>query len=104
MVLAGVPGSGKSILAFHLLAQAARASGNAIHLASRRWRNGERTLLEVLEALEALLDDEGLDVLDPFHEPGRPPGNLARPRRFEVAAAINRLRSVRMRQRREEEH
>ena len=30
MVLAGVPGSGKSILAFHLLAQAARASGNAM--------------------------------------------------------------------------
>ncbi|NRA07497.1 MAG: ABC-ATPase domain-containing protein [Myxococcales bacterium] len=81
-----------------------RAIGNAIHLASRRWMNGERTLLEVLEALEALLDDEGLDVLDPFHEPGRHPGNLARPRRFEVAAAINRLRSVRMRQRREEEH
>ncbi|MFP8876926.1 MAG: ATPase, partial [Myxococcota bacterium] len=80
-----------------------RAIGNAIHLASRRWMNGERTLLEVLEALETLLDEEGLDVLDPFHEPGRHPGNLARPRRFEIAAAINRLRSVRMRQRREEE-
>ena len=30
VVLAGVPGSGKSILAFHLLAQSARASGNAM--------------------------------------------------------------------------
>ena len=44
-----------------------------------------------------------VDVLDPFHELGRHPGNLARPRRFEIAAAINRLRSVRMRQRREAE-
>ena len=30
VVLAGVPGSSKSILAFHLLAQAARASDNAM--------------------------------------------------------------------------
>jgi len=78
-----------------------RAIGNAIHLATRRWMDGERSLAEMLDALEALLDAEGLDVLDPFHEAERHPGNLARPRRFEVAAAINRLRSVRMRQRRE---
>jgi len=78
-----------------------RAIGNAIHLASHRWMDGERNLAQVLDALEALLDAEGLDVLDPFYQPGRHPGNLARPRRFEIAAAINRLRSVRMQQRRE---
>jgi hypothetical protein len=53
----------------------------------------------VLDAMEALLDEAGLDILDPFHRPGEHPGNLARPRRFEMAAAINRLRTVRMRQR-----
>ncbi len=37
---------------------------------------------------------QGLDVLAPsLHA-----GNLARPRLFEVGAAINRLRSVKMRQ------
>ena len=74
------------------------AIGNAIHLATQRFMDGEATLRAVLDALDALLDAEGLDVLDPFHRPGRHPGDLARPRRFEIAAAINRLRSLRMRQ------
>ena len=78
-----------------------RCTNRFSNLASHRWMNGERTLAQVLDALEALLDAEGLDILDPFYEPDRHPGNLARPRRFEIAAAINRLRSVRMRQRRE---
>ena len=80
-----------------------RAIGNAIHLMTRRWMDGTTTLGEGLDALEALLDAEGLDVLDPFHRDdhaGEHPGNLARPRRFEIAAAINRLRTVRMHQRR----
>ena len=76
-----------------------RAVGNAIHLATERLMDGERTLAEVLDALDALIDREGLDLLDPFDRPGRHPGNLARPRRFEIAAAINRLRTLRMRQR-----
>jgi predicted ABC-class ATPase len=76
-----------------------RAIGNAIHLAAERLMDGSAALSEVLDAIEALLDEQGLDVLDPFHRPERHPGNLARPRRFEIAAAINRLRSVRMRQR-----
>ncbi|HEY5659098.1 MAG TPA: ABC-ATPase domain-containing protein, partial [Myxococcota bacterium] len=78
-----------------------RAVGDAIHLAAERFMDGSATLREVLDAVDALLDAQGLDVLDPFHRPERHPGNLARPRRFEIAAAINRLRSVRMRQRRD---
>ncbi len=76
-----------------------RAIGSAIHLASERFMDGRATLREVLDALDRLLDAEGLDVLDPFHRPGHHPGNFARPRRFEIAAAINRSRTVRMRQR-----
>jgi len=75
-----------------------RAVGLAIHLASQRLMNGEHSLGEVLDALEALLDSEGLDLLDPFGGgEGHNPGNFARPRRFEIAAAINRLRSLRVR-------
>jgi predicted ABC-class ATPase len=77
-----------------------RAVGLAIHLATQRFMDGVATLREVLERIEALLDAEGLDPLDPRHRPGQHPGNLARPRGLEIAAAINRLRSVRMRQRR----
>jgi hypothetical protein len=60
--------------------------------------DGKRTLRDVLEAIERFFDEEGLDGLDPFHRPGKHPGNLARPRIFEIAAAINRLRSLRMEQ------
>ena len=77
-----------------------RAVALAIHLAATRLMKDGASLPQILDALEALLDHEGLDVLDPFgsHDrPGAHPGNLARPRRFEIAAAINRLRGVRMR-------
>lgn len=55
------------------------------------------TLARILDAIEGLLDERGLDILDPFHRPERHPGALARPRRFELAAAINRMRGLRVR-------
>jgi predicted ABC-class ATPase len=73
-----------------------RGVGFAIHLAARRFMKPGAFLSEVLDRLDDFLDAEGLDALDPFHRPGRHPGNIARPRRFEVAAAINRMRSLRM--------
>lgn len=73
-----------------------RAIAGAIHLAASRFVDGERPLSEVLDALESFFDEEGLDGLDPFHRPERHPGALARPRRFEIASAINRMRSLRV--------
>ena len=75
-----------------------RTIGNAIYLAAGRFMDGARTLREVLDDVEAFLAEQGLDALDPFHLKGRHPGSFARARRYEIAAAINRLRSVRMRQ------
>ena len=75
-----------------------RAVGSAIYLATQRFMDGKASLRAVVEALETFFDEQGLDALDPFHHPGRHPGNFARPRKYEVAAAINRLRTVRMRQ------
>jgi len=84
-----------------------RAVGMAIHLASERLmgggpkgvRDSEPTLAEVLDGLDALFDEQGLDGLDPYRG-GRAdeshPGAFARPRRFEIAAAINRMRSLRV--------
>jgi len=73
-----------------------RAVGHAIHHASEKLMNGQSTLCEVLDTLETGFDAKGLDSLSPFHHPGEHPGNYARPRRYEIAAAINRLRTVRM--------
>ena len=53
-------------------------------------RLGKETLSALLDRIEASLDSKGLDALT-----GPPRGDLARPRRFELAAAINRLRSAR---------
>ncbi|MCR9098073.1 MAG: ABC-ATPase domain-containing protein [bacterium] len=73
-----------------------RAIAGALHFAAEHFVDGERSLAQVLDRLEAFLDEEGLDGLDPFHRPGRHPGAFARPRRFEIASAINRMRSLRV--------
>jgi predicted ABC-class ATPase len=75
-----------------------RAVGYALHIAAQQLMDGRATLREVLAKMEALLDQEGLEALDPFRRNERHPGNFARPRSYEVMAAINRLRTVRMRQ------
>ncbi len=74
----------------------ARAIGCALHLASRRFVDGHADLRQIVDRLEALFDEHGLDLLDPFHRPQHHPGNFARPRKYEVAAAMNRLRSLRV--------
>ena len=74
-----------------------RAIGHALHLAARRFMDGATPLAEILDRLEEHFDREGLDPLDPFHRPGEHPGAYARPRRFEIAAALNRLRSLEVR-------
>jgi predicted ABC-class ATPase len=74
-----------------------RAVGHALEVARRRWIDGQTGIPELLDALEALFDERGLEGLDPLSERGpRHPGDFARPRRYEIAAALNRLRSVRM--------
>lgn len=50
-----------------------------------------RTLPGLLDGLDQLLRAEGLDALSPFREPV---GHLVWPRRQDVAAALNRLRSL----------
>jgi len=54
--------------------------------------DGKASLSQVMDRLFADVDGKGLDAISPFW--GRHPGNYARPRRQEVAAALNRLRSL----------
>ncbi|MDP8961685.1 MAG: ABC-ATPase domain-containing protein [Actinomycetota bacterium] len=53
--------------------------------------DARRTLAEALDLLYARIAHDGIDVLRRDY-----PGDLALPRRFEVAAALNRLRSLRV--------
>ncbi|MDG2125095.1 MAG: ABC-ATPase domain-containing protein [Verrucomicrobiales bacterium] len=74
-----------------------RGIGNAIYVAASRLMDGKRTLREVVDLLEAEFDERGLDVLGlNSRGSGEHPGNFARARKYEIAAAVNRLRSVRM--------
>lgn len=67
-----------------------RAIGSALDYARRRYIDGRRSLSEILDLVMADIGEQGLDVLD-----GRRTGALAQFRRHELAAAFNRLRSMR---------
>ncbi len=56
------------------------------------------TVSELIEKIDGDISERGLDILSPFVR-----GDYARPRRFEIGAAINRLRSLKVRQLRPEE-
>lgn len=66
-----------------------RSIGWLIHYAAENLFDGKRTLAQALDALEEKMDREGLMSLMPFVA-----GDSGRPRRFEIAAAINRLRTL----------
>lgn len=67
----------------------ARAVGDALLEATRQLGAGPRSVPELLDAIEARVGAEGLAALQPG-----PAGDRARPRRHEVAAALNRLRTL----------
>lgn len=60
------------------------------------WLKQGKTIRELLDAIEFLWNEKGLAAIS-FRK-GHP-GEMARPRRFELAAALNRLRTLRCRQR-----
>jgi predicted ABC-class ATPase len=73
-----------------------RAIGDAILYISQKYTDGSYSMREIVEAVERDIAQDGLDVLSPF--PGRIHGGYALPRRFEIAAAINRMRTLSVRQ------
>ena len=68
----------------------------ALLYARERYIDGERTLAEILDQVMADVDAHGLDVLD-----RRLVGDHARFRRLELAAALDRLRTLQVEQRRQ---
>jgi len=55
---------------------------------------GGKTLRQLIEEVYQEIEGKGLDVVSPFR--GQHPGDLALPRQQEVAAAVNRLRTLRV--------
>lgn len=68
-----------------------RAIGHLIHYYGQRYLNQTANLREGLQRVFRDLEEKGLDVLVPHKV-----GNLALPRIFEVAGAINRMRTLRV--------
>jgi predicted ABC-class ATPase len=66
-----------------------RAIGQALNLARERFMNGRRSVAEVVEAVVKEVTGEGLDALDP-----RQNGDYVMFRPYELAAALNRLRTL----------
>ena len=73
-----------------------RAIGHAIYLASQTMMRESESLQDIVEALDDYFNQNGLDSLDPFYEKEKHPGNYSRPRKYEIAAAINRMRSLKI--------
>lgn len=69
-----------------------RAIASAIVYAKQQYIDGKRTLPEILNRVMADIESEGLDILTNF-----PEGDLVLFRRFELAAALNRLRTLKIR-------
>jgi len=61
--------------------------------AKKNYIDGEKTLPQILDAVMQDIAAKGLDVITPF-----PQGDLALFRRFELAAAINRIRTLEVKQ------
>lgn len=71
-----------------------RAIADIIYYAWKKYFNGRYSLSDAIRSIENDLDQYGLDVISPFKDKS---GDYARPRGFEIAAAINRLRSLKIR-------
>lgn len=69
-----------------------RAMGYAMAYATR-FMDGCRTLAEIVDLVVADIDEKGLDILPPYLI-----GDLARFRSIELAAAINRMRTLKVKQ------
>lgn len=69
-----------------------RAIAEALIYGGHRYVDGRRSLTDILDRLLADIEDGGLDVLT-----SRPSGDLAGFRRHELAATLNRLRTLQVR-------
>ncbi|HZG71507.1 MAG TPA: ABC-ATPase domain-containing protein, partial [Chondromyces sp.] len=71
-----------------------RALAEMLRYMDKHLVNGKVSLKEILNHLYDLVEKEGLEVLS--RHPGKHPGDLALPRKLEIAATINRMRTLKI--------
>ncbi|SDJ41260.1 ABC-ATPase domain-containing protein [Salimicrobium halophilum] len=64
------------------------------HMNKKGMLKKKQTLKELVQAIDKEIDAQGLSFVAPFQ--GQHPGELARPRPFEIAATLNRIRTARV--------
>ena len=73
-----------------------RAVGEILaYMKRRRYLDDAATIMQLLKKVNRDIDINGLDIISPFY--GQHPGDYARPRNYEIAAALNRLRTLKVR-------
>jgi predicted ABC-class ATPase len=71
-----------------------RAIVYAMNYISPKYINGKMSMKQLMDQIKTDIDAEGLDILAPH---GRKyPNNISKPRIFEIAAALNRLRTFKV--------
>ncbi|MFP4480945.1 MAG: ABC-ATPase domain-containing protein [Desulfohalobiaceae bacterium] len=73
-----------------------RAIAEVFRILAKECLSRDKNLQQILQEIGACLDEQGLDALSRFK--GKHPGDLARPRKQEISAALNRLRSLKVKQ------
>lgn len=63
---------------------------------AKQWADGSTPLPKLLDQLYERIDKQGLEAISPFQ--GKHPGDLALPRKAELAAAVNRLRTLKIKE------
>ncbi|CAM3725172.1 ABC-ATPase domain-containing protein [Alkalicoccus chagannorensis] len=83
---------GKTPLPLHDVEQLVSSSQTETIAAVLKWagKQSPRPLTQLLDDCMNLIEKDGIDAVSPFQ--GHP-GSLAMPRRYEIAAALNRIRS-----------
>lgn len=64
------------------------------HMNKQGMLKKKETLKELVDAIDKQIDAEGLSFAAPFRN--QHPGELARPRKFEIAATLNRIRTAKV--------
>ena len=67
------------------------AIGDLIHYCATHYFQGKLPLAEGLKRAITDIEEKGMDIISPFQR-----GDIARPRIFELAAAINRMRTLKV--------
>lgn len=69
-----------------------RAIARMLMLLGQQYADGKRCLCAMIDQLYKDIEAKGLDHLSPYH--GKHPGDFALPRKLELAAAVNRMRTL----------